>query len=96
MVLHRDDVLLKGRTLTPSLIPVYVQRLDREPSLQGNGFKALDVRRPVEVAANATTPTAAEIDAVGASMPPRAAFVEFTLVGNGASDVAPNAKEARP
>jgi hypothetical protein len=96
MVLHRTDVLLKGRTLTPSLIPVYVQRLDREPSLQGNGFKALDVQRPVEVAANATTPAAAGVDAAAASTPPRAAFVEFTLVGNGATDALPIAKETRP
>jgi hypothetical protein len=96
MVLNRNDVLLKGRTLTPSLIPVYVQRLDREPSLQGNGFKALDVRRPVEAAANATTPAAAGADAAAASAPARAAFVEFTLVGNGAVDAAPSDKETRP
>ena len=64
MVLHQDDVLLKGRALQPQLIPVYVQRLDREPSLQGRAFKALEVVRPIDKAAHAAS--AAEDGSVAA------------------------------
>lgn len=78
MVLHQDDVLLKGRALQPQLIPVYVQRLDREPSLQGRAFKALEVVRPIDKAAHAAS--AAEDGSVAAAAP-RTAYVEFTLSG---------------
>lgn len=98
MALRGNDVLLKGRALTPSLIPVYVQRLDREASLQGNAFRALEVSRPIESAAKAATPTATPVaDAAPAgSSAPRAEFVEFTLIGVGVADVAPPANGGRP
>ncbi len=101
MVLRQNDVQLKGRTLQPSLIPVYVQRLDREPSLQGHAFKALDVVRPVDKndradKADKKGPVDANADAANAA-PVRAEFVEFTLLGTGvpAVDVA-ETREARP
>lgn len=82
VVLRQDDVLLKGRALTPSLIPVFVQRLDHEPSLQGRSFKALDVVRPLEAASAAASSAAGH-----------AGFVEFTLVGADAlSPLAPGVK----
>ena len=93
VVLRQDDVLLKGRSLTPSLIPVFVQRLDHEPSLQGRSFKALDVVRPLEApAAGASAPALSQASsdaAVG-----HAGFVEFTLVG--ADAVVPLAPGGKP
>ena len=86
MVLRQDDVLLKGRALNPALIPVYVQRLDREPSLQGRAFKALDVVRPLDAPAK-TAPPPVQGDAA-APAPLRAAYVEFSLIGSGGADPA--------
>ena len=90
MVLRGNDVLLKGRALTPALIPFYVQRLDREASLQGNAFRALEVSRPVENAKAVVlvAPPAADVAPVLPSAA-RAEFVEFTLIGIGVADGAP-------
>ena len=83
MVLRQDDVVLKGRALQPQLIPVYVQRLDREPSLQGRAFRALEVVRPLEKPGRAAS-AAVEGDDSLPSPPARTVFVEFTLSGVGA------------
>jgi hypothetical protein len=80
MVLRQDDVVLKGRALQPELIPVYVQRLDREPSLQGRAFKALEVVRPLEKPTRGTL-AAAEGDGVVPAAPAHSPYVEFTLSG---------------
>lgn len=92
MQLHQDDVVLKGRALQPHLIPVYVQRLDREASLQGRSFKALEVVRPLDGPSRSAAPTPGH-DSPAA---PRADYVEFTL--SGAGDAGPSAAttEARP
>ena len=91
MVLRQDDVVLKGRALQPQLIPVYVQRLDGEPSLQGRAFRALDVVRPIDKAARAAS-AVAETETAAA---PRSAYVEFTLSGTGA-DAAAGDTETKP
>ena len=93
VVLRQDDVLLKGRTLTPSLIPVFVQRLDQEPSLQGRSFKALDVVRPLESPAAAASLPATSATSSAAAVG-HAGFVEFTLVG--ADAVVPLASGGKP
>jgi hypothetical protein len=84
MALRQDDVVLKGRALQPQLIPVYVQRLDREPSLQGRAFKALEVVRPLEKQAHGAS-APAEVDAAAPLPPQRSVYVEFTLSGIGAA-----------
>jgi hypothetical protein len=91
MVLRQDDVVLKGRALQPQLIPVYVQRLDREPSLQGRAFKALEVVRPIDKAARAAS--AVESDAPVPAA--HSVYVEFTLSGAGAEPAGSDA-EIRP
>lgn len=96
MVLRGNNVLLKGRALNPSLIPFYVQRLDREVSLQGNAFRALEVSRPVEGAAKAGTPAPVADATPIAPSAARAEFVEFTLIGIGVADVVPAANGSRP
>lgn len=104
MVLRQNDVQLKGRAMQPALIPVYVQRLDKEPSLQGHAFKALDVVRPVDKndkgdkadKADKKAPVDANIDTATVA-PLRTEFVEFTLFGSGVpvADMA-ETREARP
>ena len=94
MVLRQDDVVLKGRALQPQLIPVFVQRLDREPSLQGRAFRALEVVRPIEKPARVAS-TAAEGDADLLSPPQRSIYVEFTLSGAGAEAAVADG-EAKP
>ena len=84
MVLRQDDVVLKGRALQPQLIPVYVQRLDREPSLQGRAFRALEVVRPLEKPGRAASAAVDGDDSLQPSPPARTVFVEFTLSGVGA------------
>ena len=92
MVLRQDDVVLKGRALQPQLIPVYEQRLDREPSLQGRAFKALEVVRPIDKQARA----ASAADGEGATVAvARSAWVEFTLSG-AAGDTAAADGEGKP
>jgi len=94
MALRQDDVVLKGRAMQPQLIPVYVQRLDREPSLQGRAFKALEVVRPLDKPGRAASATA-EADASLASPPVHSAYVEFTLSGVG-SEPASSEAGAKP
>jgi hypothetical protein len=90
MVLRQDDVLLRGRALNPALIPAYVQRLEREPSLQGRGFKALEVNRPLDEPAKAASQPAQGGDT---PLPVRAEFVEFKLTGSNHDEpVAPGAR----
>lgn len=93
MVLRQDDVVLKGRALQPQLIPVYVQRLDQEPSLQGHAFRALDIIRPVDKAARVASAATGDVDASAGAA--RSTFVEFTLSGSGAGQAAIDT-EARP
>ncbi len=94
MTLRQDDVVLKGRAMQPQLIPVYVQRLDREPSLQGRAFRALEVVRPLDKAARAAS-AAAEGDGAPPAPPARSVYVEFTLSGS-AIEAPAGEGEARP
>ncbi len=84
LMLRQDDVLLRGRATQPALIPLYVQRLERESSLQGRAFKSLEVNRPLAGDRQEAVPAHA-----GAEPASRADFVEFTLTGpNGAPALA--------
>jgi hypothetical protein len=89
LTLRPDDVLLKGRATNPALIPVYVQRLEKEPTLQGRSFKALEVNRPLDAPTEKSAPTD------GASGV-RAEFVEFTLTGPNSVPTLVADKGARP
>ncbi|MGZ8259330.1 MAG: PilN domain-containing protein [Caldimonas sp.] len=91
VALRDGDVQLRGRALDAALIPRYVQRLEAEPALQGRGFKALAIDRPLETGAQ---PAADAASAPGAAVA-RAEFVEFALTGIGSAGDAP-AGEKRP
>lgn len=41
-----DDVVLKGRSVSPALVPRYIQRLAGEASLSGTDFKVFRITRP--------------------------------------------------
>lgn len=92
LLLRQDDVLLRGRAIQPALIPQYVQRLERESSLQGRTFKALEVNRPLAGDKPAAATATAHADGELAS---RAEFVEFMLIGP-AGVPAPADRGAKP
>jgi hypothetical protein len=78
------EVVIRGRVLSPELLPVYIQRLNREPVLQGREFAALEMRRPSPVPAkDAALAAAAKSDA------PR--YLEFALTTAGPADTAETA-----
>jgi hypothetical protein len=41
------EVAIQGRVVSPDLLPEYIQKMNREPALQGREFSALEMRRPV-------------------------------------------------
>jgi len=66
------DVAIQGRALKPELVPVYIQKLNKEQALQGREFSTLEMRRPK------SAPSAGAQDAAGGqSVMPR--FLEFAL-----------------
>jgi hypothetical protein len=68
------DLEIRGRTLSPELVPSYIQRLNREKVLAGRSFARLEMTRP----APQKPPANAGKDAK--KTPPRAPrFLEFSL-----------------
>ena len=41
------EVAIQGRALSANLLPEYIQKMNKEPALQGRAFSALEMRRPV-------------------------------------------------
>jgi hypothetical protein len=88
VVLDKRDMALRGRAMSPALIPAYVGRLNQEAALHGRSFRTLNILRPVDEAAAASAPATA-----ARTLPtPLAPFVEFALSGAGGASV--NAKDA--
>jgi hypothetical protein len=94
LALRQDDVLLRGRALDPALIPLYVQRLEHEPSLEGRAFKALDVARPLLPVPKPVPGGPERPEGIEPPPPRRADYVEFTLTGPGAAASSATAKES--
>lgn len=67
VVLDHQQVALRGRAMSPELIPAYVSRLNKEAALQGRSFRALRIERPVPAAESASAPARS------------APYVEFSL-----------------
>lgn len=40
------EVAIQGRVISADLLPEYIQKLNKEPALQGRAFSALEMRRP--------------------------------------------------
>ncbi|HVS25960.1 MAG TPA: MSHA biogenesis protein MshI [Burkholderiales bacterium] len=60
-----NEMVLKGGVLRPELVPLYVQRLNREPVMKGRQFAFLQINRPQQK--SGTKPVA------------RAGYLEFNL-----------------
>ncbi|MBX9904537.1 MAG: PilN domain-containing protein [Burkholderiales bacterium] len=41
------EVAIQGRVISANLLPQYIQKMNKEPVLQGRAFSALEMRRPV-------------------------------------------------
>jgi Tfp pilus assembly protein PilN len=65
-----NEMTISGRALQPELVPTYLQRLQREPTMQGKSFANLEMATPKTEPANKGAPVT----------PPR--YVEFTLQSN--------------
>ena len=65
-----NEMEIRGRALQPEQLPTYLQRLQREPTMQGKAFANLEIGIPQTEPAAQGTPVA----------PPR--YVEFTLRSN--------------
>lgn len=63
------EVAIRGRVLKPELVPVYIQKLNKEPVLQGREFSTLEMRRPSAVPVQGAAGAEVEV--------PR--FLEFAL-----------------
>lgn len=66
------EVAIQGRVISADLLPEYIQKMNKEPALQGRAFSALEMRRPTVVPA---PPAKAGEKAV--IMAPR--YLEFNL-----------------
>jgi hypothetical protein len=88
LVLDRRDMALRGRALSPDLIPSYVGRLNLEPALQGRSFRTLDIDRPVDAADAAAAAASMPKPGMPPATPRLAAYVEFALSGAGGAVVA--------
>ncbi len=75
-----NEIALHGRTLQPDLVPAYINRLAREPVMQGKSFSTLEMRQPQpEGGADAAD-----------TVPKIAAYVEFRLQSAGVAQEAKN------
>jgi hypothetical protein len=83
VVLDQGQVALRGRAISPELIPGYVHRLNQEAALQGRAFRALSIARPVQAEAGAS--------ATARSAP----WVEFSLASAQGTEAPIRAPEAR-
>ncbi len=72
-VASTGDVAIQGRVLRPELVPVYIQKLNKEPAMQGREFSTLELRRPLP----ATAPGGTQINGARVVETPR--FLEFAL-----------------
>ncbi len=82
------EVAIQGRVISADLLPEYIQKLNKEPALQGRAFSALEMRRPAVVPA----PPVKDGEK-GAVMTPR--YLEFNLATGEPADGAEKRGEKR-
>lgn len=78
-----SDIGLQGRALKPELLPVYVNRLKQENSLQGKSFSSLQMQMP-SVDADKQDAGATALLKSKTQVP----FIEFSLRSSGSIDAA--------
>ena len=70
------DLEIRGRVLSPDLVPSYIQRLNKEKVLAGRSFSRLEMNRPAPPQPAAGTAKDAKKDKASARAP---RFLEFSL-----------------
>jgi hypothetical protein len=65
------ELEIRGRVLSPDLLPSYIQRLNREEVLAGRSFARLEMSRPKP---------AADTDKAAGKAPPLPRHLEFSLI----------------
>jgi hypothetical protein len=65
------ELEIRGRVLSPDLVPSYIQRLNREEVLAGRSFARLEMSRPKP---------AADTDKAAGKAPPLPRHLEFSLI----------------
>jgi len=65
------ELEIRGRVLSPDLVPSYIQRLNREGVLAGRSFARLEMSRPKP---------AADTDKAAGKAPPLPRHLEFSLI----------------
>jgi hypothetical protein len=75
------DLVLRGRLLDQSLLPVYVRRIESEPAFQGRSFAALEMQEIEAVPALAPKAlnAVAAVAALDAAKRPQPRSIEFVL-----------------
>jgi hypothetical protein len=90
------DLTLSGRALGAELVPRYVERLNREPVMQGRQFASLKIDQPAQPEAATPAPAAKETPAQKARAP-LLRFVEFSMSTSGRdADAPPKAASTPP
>jgi len=76
-----DGMEIRGRTVDPALLPEYIARLNKEPTLQGRAFAALKLSEgKVEAPSGGTATLSAAPPNTPADATKKALFHEFTLI----------------
>lgn len=78
-----NELSISGRTLSPELVPSYLERLNQEKPMRGRQFAALRIHQPV-----AAHEPAKAADKDGKGQPARPRYLEFTI---STGDLAPGA-----
>jgi hypothetical protein len=76
-----NEIGMKGRTLNPALVPVYISRLKNEPVMQGKSFATLEMQVP-------RTDPARKEQAIKSQL---ASYIDFSLQSSGLNDDAKSA-----
>ena len=71
-----NEIGLQGRALRPELVPEFISRLKREPTMQGKSFQTLEMVVP-------TVERPKTGDSVGAKERVPAGYIEFSLQSSG-------------
>lgn len=78
-----NEIGIKGRTLNPALVPVYISRLKNEPIMKGKSFATLEMQVPQPDLAKKAQ----------AIKPLPAGYIDFSLQSSGLNDNAKSSGE---
>jgi cell division protein FtsL len=94
VTLNHRDMAIRGRAINPELVPTYLLRLNRESTLQGRSFRALEIQRPLETPRPVASIAPASLPTAPVVLRP-ASYVEFALASADGIAAPGTAKEGR-